>query len=75
MRGRRRYHRFASLPASLALLAGVTAIGAATSCASGTGTGSSQTLSIYGRLPSLANAVPGSYTDTVTVIRFSAIKS
>ena len=35
--------------------------------ASGTGTGSSQTLSIYGRLPSIANAVPGAYTDTVTV--------
>ncbi|MBI3348111.1 MAG: spore coat protein U domain-containing protein [Burkholderiales bacterium] len=33
----------------------------------GTGTGSAQTLTIYGRLPSLANVVPGSYTDTVTV--------
>jgi len=33
----------------------------------GTGTGNPQTLSIYGRLPSLANVVPGSYTDTVTV--------
>ena len=33
----------------------------------GTGTGSAQTLTIYGRLSSLANVVPGSYTDTVTV--------
>jgi len=30
-------------------------------------TGSVQTLSIYGRLPSLANVAPGAYTDTVTV--------
>lgn len=34
---------------------------------SGTGTGSPQALSIYGRIPSLANVVPGSYADTVTV--------
>ncbi|WP_077033760.1 spore coat U domain-containing protein [Pelomonas sp. KK5] len=34
---------------------------------SGTGSGSAQTLNIYGRLPSLANVVPGTYTDTVTV--------
>ena len=33
----------------------------------GTGTGSAQSLNIYGRLPSLANVVPGAYTDTVTV--------
>lgn len=37
------------------------------STSAGTGTGSAQTLTIYGRLPSLANVVPGSYTDTVTV--------
>jgi spore coat protein U-like protein len=40
---------------------------ASSSTSSGTGTGSAQTLTIYGRLPSLANVVPGSYTDTVTV--------
>jgi spore coat protein U-like protein len=34
---------------------------------SGTGTGSQQSISVYGRIPSLANVVPGSYTDTVTV--------
>lgn len=37
------------------------------STVAGTGTGNAQTLSIYGSLPSLANVVPGSYTDTVTV--------
>ena len=37
------------------------------STVSGTGTGNTQSLTIYGRLPSLANVVPGSYTDTVTV--------
>lgn len=41
--------------------------GTGSSTVSGTGTGSAQTLTIYGRLPSLANVVPGSYTDTVTV--------
>lgn len=41
--------------------------GTASSTSAGTGTGSAQTLTIYGRLPSLANVVPGSYTDTVTV--------
>lgn len=40
---------------------------ASSSTAAGTGTGSTQSISIYGRLPSLANVVPGSYTDTVTV--------
>jgi spore coat protein U-like protein len=40
---------------------------ASSSTSAGTGTGSAQTLTIYGRLPSLANAVPGAYTDTVTV--------
>jgi spore coat protein U-like protein len=34
---------------------------------SGVGTGSAQSLTIYGRLPSLAGVVPGSYSDTVTV--------
>lgn len=33
----------------------------------GTGSGSNQTLTIYGRVPSLSGAVPGNYTDTVTV--------
>ena len=40
---------------------------ASSSTSAGTGTGSAQTLTIYGRLPSLANVVPGAYTDTVTV--------
>ncbi|MBO9688762.1 MAG: spore coat protein U domain-containing protein [Mitsuaria chitosanitabida] len=33
----------------------------------GTGTGSQQVLTVYGRLPSLAGIVPGNYSDTVTV--------
>ncbi len=33
----------------------------------GVGTGSNQSLTVYGRLPSLTGAVPGTYTDTVTV--------
>ena len=41
--------------------------GTASSTVSGTGTGSAQNLTIYGRLPSLSNVVPGSYSDTVTV--------
>ncbi len=40
---------------------------AASSAKNGTGTGSVQSHTVYGRLPSLANVVPGSYTDTVTV--------
>jgi spore coat protein U-like protein len=40
---------------------------ASSATSAGTGTGSTQTLTIYGRLPSLANVIPGSYTDTVTV--------
>ncbi len=40
---------------------------ASSATSSGTGTGNVQSLSIYGRLPSLANVVPGSYSDTVTV--------
>ncbi|SEL92115.1 Spore coat protein U (SCPU) domain-containing protein, partial [Roseateles sp. YR242] len=40
---------------------------ASSSSKSGTGSGSAQTLTVYGRVPMLANVVPGSYTDTVTV--------
>ncbi len=40
---------------------------ASSSTKSGTGTGSVQSISVYGRIPSLATVVPGSYTDTVTV--------
>ena len=32
-----------------------------------TGTGSDETLTVYGRVPSVANAAPGDYADTVTV--------
>lgn len=38
-----------------------------TSTTAGTGTGSAQALTIYGRMPTLSGAVPGNYTDTVTV--------
>lgn len=34
---------------------------------SGTGTGSAQSVMIYGRLPSLAGVAPGNYSDTVTL--------
>ena len=34
---------------------------------SGTGSGGSQSVTIYGRLPSLTGIIPGAYTDTVTV--------
>ncbi|MBN9206916.1 spore coat U domain-containing protein [Methylibium petroleiphilum] len=40
---------------------------ASSSTVPGTGTGSNQSLTIYGRLPSLTGVVPGSYSDTVTV--------
>jgi spore coat protein U-like protein len=40
---------------------------ASSSTSSGTGTGTLQSLTIYGSVPSLAGAVPGAYTDTVTV--------
>jgi len=40
---------------------------ASSSARNGTGSGSAQSLTVYGRLPSLANVVPGAYTDTVTV--------
>ena len=33
----------------------------------GVGTGSNQLMTVYGRLPSVTGAVPGAYTDTVTV--------
>ena len=33
----------------------------------GVGTGSNQTLTVYGRLPSVTGAIPGTYSDTVTV--------
>lgn len=41
--------------------------GTASSVLPGVGLGVNQTLTIYGRLPSLSGAAPGSYTDTVTV--------
>lgn len=41
--------------------------GTASSVVPGVGAGSNQTLTIYGRLPSLTGAAPGTYTDTVTV--------
>ena len=40
---------------------------ASSSTKSGTGSGSAQSISVYGRVPTLAGVVPGSYTDTVTV--------
>ena len=40
---------------------------AGSSPVAGTGTGSNQSLTIYGRLPSLSGAVPGNYSDTVTI--------
>ena len=40
---------------------------ASSSSVAGTGSGSNQTLTIYGRIPALTGAVPGTYTDTVTV--------
>lgn len=41
--------------------------GTSSSVSAGTGTGSNQSLTVYGRLPALTGAVPGTYTDTVTV--------
>lgn len=41
--------------------------GASSGVYHGTGTGSSQSLTIYGRLPSLNGVAPGTYSDTVTV--------
>ena len=40
---------------------------ASSSTKSGTGSGSAQSLTVYGRIPSLSGVVPGTYTDTVTV--------
>jgi len=34
---------------------------------SGTGNGSAQTITIYGRVPAQATPLPGTYTDTVTI--------
>ena len=34
----------------------------------GTGSGSAQTLTVYGRIPALGGAAPGAYTDTVTIL-------
>lgn len=41
---------------------------ASSTTATGTGTGVTQTRSVYGRLPSISTAIPGGYTDTVTVV-------
>lgn len=41
---------------------------AATSTVQGTGNGSAQTLTVYGRIPALGSAAPGAYTDTVTIV-------
>ena len=40
---------------------------ASTSTDSGTGNGLVQSVTVYGRLPALTGAIPGVYTDTVTV--------
>lgn len=40
---------------------------ASSSTKSATGSGSAQSVTVYGRIPSLSNVVPGTYTDTVTV--------
>lgn len=40
---------------------------ASSSTVSGTGTGSNQSITVYGRLPTLSGAVPGAYSDTVTI--------
>jgi spore coat protein U-like protein len=40
---------------------------AGTSARSSTGTGTAQTFTVYGRVPSNATAPVGSYTDTITV--------
>lgn len=59
-----------SLPYQLYLDAGRTQVwgdGNASGTYSGTGSGSAQLLTVYGRLPSLAGVAPGNYNDTVTV--------
>lgn len=40
---------------------------ASSGTSSGTGTGSTQSLTIYGSVPTLSGTVPGAYSDTVTV--------
>ena len=42
-------------------------VAAGTDTASGTGTGSAQSLTVYGRVPSGQTVAPGGYADTVTV--------
>lgn len=59
-----------SLPYQLYLDAGRTQVwgdGNSSGVYAGTGTGSQQNLTVYGRLPSLNGIVPGNYSDTVTV--------
>ncbi|MDH0868054.1 spore coat U domain-containing protein [Mitsuaria sp. GD03876] len=59
-----------SLPYQLYLDAGRTQVwgdGNSSGVHSGTGTGSQQQLTVYGRLPSLSGIVPGNYADTVTL--------
>lgn len=59
-----------NLPYQLYLDAGRTQVwgdGNSSGLFTGTGTGSQQQLTVYGRLPSLNGIVPGSYADTVTL--------
>lgn len=59
-----------TLPYQLYLDAGRTQVwgdGNASGVYAGTGTGSAQSLTVHGRLPSLAGVVPGNYSDTVTL--------
>jgi spore coat protein U-like protein len=41
--------------------------GGASTCVLGTGTGSNQTITVYGRIPAQTAPAIGSFTDTVTV--------
>ena len=59
-----------NLPYQLYLDAGRTQVwgdGNSSGVYAGTGTGSQQQLTVYGRLPSLNGIVPGNYSDTVTL--------
>lgn len=59
-----------NLPYQLYLDAGRTQVwgdGNSSGVYTGTGTGSQQQLTVYGRLPSLNGIVPGNYSDTVTL--------
>lgn len=59
-----------ALPYQLYLNAARTSVwgdGVGSSVYSGTGTGQTQVLTVYGRLPSLTGVSPGVYTDTVTI--------